>query len=265
MVGGLRDLVGAQLGDELVLPGVAVLGVVDDLAAHLAVVHHLVDHVGAVDALADADDAVALEGGLELLEQVDLGAFAQLVGATCLSSLRCMSGSSDCSLRPWPSRPARRRPSRAAGPPSAAAGLPGPRRRASRRPPPARPSGPPSARRRRALACSACGQLRLELGEPRGLAGSRPRAWPRRARRPPCARGGSRLGARLRQGCLVLLALPGPRSCGRCPGRWAARTWGSGRPLRARVLERLAARRLEQTHGDPSSCFALTGGLRAQL
>ena len=79
VVGGLRDLVGAQLGDELVLPGVAVLGVVDDLAAHTAVVDHLVDDVGAVDALADAGDAVAFEGGAQLLEQIDLRAFAELV------------------------------------------------------------------------------------------------------------------------------------------------------------------------------------------
>ena len=37
------------------------------------------DDVGAVDALADAGDAVALEGGAELLEQIDLRAFAELV------------------------------------------------------------------------------------------------------------------------------------------------------------------------------------------
>ena len=38
VVRALRQLVGLQLGGEAVLPGVAVLGVVDDLAAHLAVV-----------------------------------------------------------------------------------------------------------------------------------------------------------------------------------------------------------------------------------
>src|SRR2546430_125054 len=59
----LRQLVCPQLGGEPVLPGVAVLGVVDDLAAHLVVVDHLVDHVGAVDALGHALDAVAFEGG----------------------------------------------------------------------------------------------------------------------------------------------------------------------------------------------------------
>jgi hypothetical protein len=42
-------------------------------------VHHLVDHVGAVDAFGDALDAVALEGRAQLVEEVDLRALAQLV------------------------------------------------------------------------------------------------------------------------------------------------------------------------------------------
>ena len=228
VVGRLRDLVGAQLDDELVLPGVAVLGVVDDLAAHLAVVHHLVDHVGAVDALAHAGDAVALEGGFQLLEQVDLGAFAQLVGGLALElalhvgELRGqlqhlgLLGQDGAVLLPLQ---------------VLLLALHGLQRlghallhrrlllRLQRRH--LLPGGGP-----RLLAWASLAWKSASVAVMPPSAACRSSA---RASATFCCGRGRRLGPRLHQRRLVPARAAGPRSCGRCPGRWAARTWGSGR------------------------------------
>ena len=102
----LRQLVGPQLGGEPVLPGVAVLGVVDDLAAHLAVVDHLVDHVGAVDALGHTLDAVALEGGCAAARTGRPPSPRPARAPTCPRACAACRPAPTAASAPWPSPPA---------------------------------------------------------------------------------------------------------------------------------------------------------------
>ena len=76
-------------------------------------------------------------------------------------------------------------------------------------------------------------QARLDVGQlgQRGLLGLRQDGLPLGGQ--ALAGGGLRLGLGLLEGGGLLLAQPLPRSGGRCPGRWAGRRWGSGRPGRA--------------------------------
>jgi hypothetical protein len=67
-------------GHVLVAPRVPVLGIVDDPAANLTAVNHVMDDVGTGRPFADALYLIAFEFLLEALEQVDLGAFAQFIG-----------------------------------------------------------------------------------------------------------------------------------------------------------------------------------------
>ena len=84
MFGAFGDLVLAELRCILAPPRITVLGIVDDLAADFSVLDDLVDDVGASRALGHAPDAIAFEPVLEFLEQVEVGAFPQLVGRLLL-------------------------------------------------------------------------------------------------------------------------------------------------------------------------------------
>ena len=74
-----RSLISCQLADEVAPPGRMVLAVIDDGAALAAVVDNGVADVGAGIAAAYPLDPIFLELRLEFIEQLDLGALAQLL------------------------------------------------------------------------------------------------------------------------------------------------------------------------------------------
>lgn len=80
----VRQLVSAKLGDEVVAPSIVVLGVVDDDAADLAVVHDRVADVGTGQAFLYPLEAVVLELCAQRLVEVDLRALTKFLSRLLL-------------------------------------------------------------------------------------------------------------------------------------------------------------------------------------
>ena len=74
VVGAFGDFVLAELRRVLAPPRIAVLGIVDDLAAYLPVADHLVDNVRARETFGDAPDPVALEGAAPKNDAIKMNA-----------------------------------------------------------------------------------------------------------------------------------------------------------------------------------------------
>jgi hypothetical protein len=79
VLGLRRNLVLAELGDIVVSPCLAVLRIVNDLAARLAVVLNDLNDVGPSGPLGYAFDVVGRIFGFEGFEEIDLSAFAQFL------------------------------------------------------------------------------------------------------------------------------------------------------------------------------------------
>src|SRR5262249_51656728 len=80
----LGNLILAQLGYKIILPSIAVLRVIDNRAALLAIVKHHMNDVRARGALGHATDLISPKLLLEVLKKLDFFTVTEFYGSTLL-------------------------------------------------------------------------------------------------------------------------------------------------------------------------------------